>query len=146
MIREEDLPAFNACLNGLSAILLLAGFLCIRRRRVAAHVACMLTALAVSACFLASYLYYHLVIKKGEPTRFSGEGWERNLYLTVLLSHTVLAAAAAPLAIYTAYLGLRSKFPRHVRVAWWTFPIWLYVSITGVMVYWMLYHLYPPLQ
>jgi protein SCO1 len=143
MIRPENLPDLNAFLNGLSAVLLTAGYLAIKRHRVAAHKACMLAALVVSTTFLASYLYYHLVVKGGEPTRFTGEGWVRPIYFTVLLSHTVLAAAVAPLAVFTAYQGLRGNLARHVRVARWTWPLWLYVSVTGVVVYWMLYHLYP---
>jgi uncharacterized membrane protein YozB (DUF420 family) len=143
MIHPEDLPDLNAFLNGLSAVLLTAGYLAIRGRRVAVHKTCMLTALLVSVCFLVSYLYYHLGVKGGEPTRFTGEGWVRPIYFAVLLSHTVLAAVTAPLALFTAYQGLRGNLARHVRVARWTLPIWFYVSITGVVVYWMLYHLYP---
>jgi putative membrane protein len=107
----------------------------------------MLTALAVSALFLASYLYYHFAVKHGEPTRFSSRApnapdWVSYLYTVILLTHTVLAALVAPLALYTAYQGLRGRLARHVKVARWTLPIWLYVSITGVVVYWMLYRLY----
>jgi putative membrane protein len=143
MIGPEDLPHVNACLNGASALLLGVGYVAIRRRRVRFHVGCMLTALGVSLLFLVSYLYYHFAFKHGQPTHFTGEGAVRPFYYALLLSHTVLAALAAPLAIYTAYLGLCGKFARHRRVARWTWPIWLYVSITGVMVYSMLYHLYP---
>ena len=144
MIGEHDLPSVNAFLNGLSAILLVTGYRAIRRRRIALHQTCMLTALGVSVLFLASYLYYHLQVKGGQPTRFPGEGWIRPVYFTILLTHTVLAAVAAPLAVVTAYLGLRGRLKQHVRIARWTLPIWLYVSVTGVVVYWMLYHLYPP--
>jgi uncharacterized membrane protein YozB (DUF420 family) len=143
MIRGEDLPDLNAILNGSSAVLLTAGLLFIRRRLVKAHVACMLAALAVSSLFLVSYLYYHFEVKGGKPTPFTGEGWVRGLYFAVLLSHTVLAGVVTPLALYTAYLGLTARWARHVRFARWTFPVWLYVSITGVVVYWMLYHAYP---
>ena len=142
MIGPEDLPTVNAVLNATSAVLLTAGYVAIRRRRVAAHKFCMLTALGVSVAFLASYLYYHLVVKGGEPTRFTGEGCVRGAYLAILGTHTVLAAVAAPLAVATAYLGLRGRLARHVRLARWTLPIWLYVSVTGVVVYTMLYHLY----
>jgi protein SCO1/2/putative membrane protein len=138
------LPAVNAALNGLSALLLIAGYLAIRRRWISLHKACMLTALVVSCVFLMSYLYYHLVFKHGEPTRFPGTGMARVVYLSILLSHTVLAAGVAPMALFTAYQALRNQFKRHVRVARWTLPLWLYVSITGVVVYVMLYHLYPP--
>ncbi len=143
MIGPGDLPAVNAGLNATAAVLLLAGFRCIRRRRVGPHVACMLGALAVSTAFLASYLYYHFAVRGGKPTPVPGHGWVRGVYLGVLLSHTVLAAVVPPLAVCTAYLGLRGRYARHVRVARWTLPLWLYVSVTGVVVYWMLYRLYP---
>jgi uncharacterized membrane protein YozB (DUF420 family) len=104
----------------------------------------MLSALAVSLVFLASYLFYHFAILDGRPTRFSGGGWVWWVYMGILGSHTVLAAAVAPLALITTYLGLRDRRTAHRRLARWTLPIWLYVSITGVVVYWMLYHLYPP--
>jgi putative membrane protein len=139
MIHGEDLPGVNAILNASSAILLIAGYLAIRRRAVTLHKTCMLSALAVSAVFLSSYLYYHFVVKNGRPTPFTGEGWVRGVYFTILLSHTLLAIAVAPLALTTAYLGLRNKLLRHMRLARWTLPIWLYVSVTGVVVYWMLY-------
>ncbi len=143
MIAEHDLPSVNAFLNGLSAVLLVAGYRAVRNRRIVLHQTCMLTALGVSVLFLASYLYYHFQVKAGRPTPFPGEGWVRPVYFTILLTHTVLAAVAAPLALVTAYLGLRGRLTRHVRIARWTLPIWLYVSITGVVVYWMLYRLYP---
>jgi protein SCO1/2/putative membrane protein len=145
----KDFPAFNAALNALSGVLILLGYCAIRRRLVRLHATCMLTAIAVSAVFLASYLFYHLVVKEGRPTRFAEQapaapGWVGHLYLGILLTHTVLAIFAAPLALYTAYRGLRGQILSHVRVARWTLPIWLYVSVTGVVVYWMLYRLYPP--
>ena len=143
MIEPEDLPTVNAALNATSAVLLQAGYMAIRRRKIRIHKTCMLTALAVSTVFLASYLYYHLVVREGKPTRFAGQGEVRLLYFAVLLSHTVLAATVAPLAIITAYLGLRNRIDKHRRIAQWTLPIWLYVSMTGVEVYWMLYYLYP---
>jgi uncharacterized membrane protein YozB (DUF420 family) len=143
MIGPEDLPSVNATLNGTSAILLVAGYVAIRMRKVRIHKACMLTALSVSMVFLASYLYYHFVVRGGKPTAFTGEGGVRVVYLAVLGSHTLLAAVTAPLAIITAYLGLRDRVEKHRRIARWTLPIWLYVSVTGVVVYWMLYHLYP---
>jgi uncharacterized membrane protein YozB (DUF420 family) len=144
MIGPEDLPSVNAVLNGSSAFFLTMGYLAIRLRRIALHKACMLTALGISSIFLASYLYYHFVVRGGRPTYFPGQGWVRPAYYAILLSHTALAALTAPLALVTAYLGLRGRFARHMRIARWTLPIWLYVSITGVVVYWMLYHLYPP--
>ena len=143
MIGPEDLPSVNAVLNGTSAILLVIGYTAVCRQKIRLHETCMLSALAVSCVFLVSYLYYHFVIRKGQPTYFTGEGGVRLIYFTILGSHTVLAAVTAPLAIITAYLGLRDRIDRHRRLARWTLPIWLYVSITGVLVYWMLYHLYP---
>ena len=139
MIRGEDLPGVNAILNASSALLLIAGYVAIRRRAVTVHKTCMLSALAVSAIFLSSYLYYHFVVKNGRPTPFQGVGWVRGVYFTILLTHTILAIVVAPLALTTAYFGLRNKLLRHMKLARWTLPIWLYVSITGVIVYWMLY-------
>ncbi len=138
------LPAINAALNGTCALLLILGFLAVRARRLTLHIVCMLAALGVAALFLACYLYYHFVILDGKPTGFVGEGWIRPVYFGVLLTHTVLAAVVAPLALVTAYLGLRGRLRGHTRLARWTLPLWLYVSVTGVVVYWMLYHLYPP--
>jgi uncharacterized membrane protein YozB (DUF420 family) len=141
-------PGLNALLNGASGLLLVVGFVAIKRRWVAFHKACMLAALFVSAVFLASYLYYHLVMGAG-ATRFA----DRNptspaavayLYYGLLATHTLLAAGVAPLALVTAYLGVRDRLNGHMRIARWTLPIWLYVSVTGVVVYWMLYRLYPP--
>jgi uncharacterized membrane protein YozB (DUF420 family)/cytochrome oxidase Cu insertion factor (SCO1/SenC/PrrC family) len=139
------LPALNAGLNSLCAVLLVAGYVAIRRRKEAVHAACMLAALVVSMVFLASYLYYHFAVLSGKPTQFRGEGWVGPVYFGILLTHTVLAAAVAPLALYVGYQGLRDRRPRHVKVARWALPIWLYVSVTGVVVYYMLYHLYPPI-
>jgi cytochrome oxidase Cu insertion factor (SCO1/SenC/PrrC family)/uncharacterized membrane protein YozB (DUF420 family) len=144
----RDLPRFNAMLNATAAGLLLLGWCAIRQRLVRLHVACMLSALGISALFLASYLFYHLVIKEGRPTRFADQApgappWVGYLYLGILGTHTVLAVLAAPLALWTATLGLRDRLQKHVRLARWALPIWLYVSVTGVVVYWMLYRLYP---
>jgi putative membrane protein len=140
MISVGDLPAFNATLNGISGTLLLAGYLAIRRRRIGLHRALMLSALAASILFLTSYLYYHYHVG---TTRFTGLGVVRAIYFTVLGSHTILAMAIVPLVIVTLYFALRDQFPRHRRVARWTFPLWLYVSVTGIVVYLMLYQLYP---
>lgn len=142
--RKYLLPAINATLNGSCALLLIAGYAAIRRRHEKLHIACMTLALIVSAVFLSCYLYFHFVTQAGQPTAFRGEGWVRPMYFTILLTHTILAVTVAPLALYVAYQGLRDHRPRHVRVARWTLPIWLYVSVTGVVVYWMLYQLYPP--
>ena len=148
MIPPDSYPGLNACLNAASAVLLVTGYVAVRRRRLTFHKVCMLTALAVSAVFLASYLYYHAVVRQWQPTYFRDNAvgapdWVARVYLAVLGTHTVLAVVAAPLALYTAYLGLRDRYKRHVRLARWTLPIWLYVSVTGVVVYWMLYRLYP---
>jgi uncharacterized membrane protein YozB (DUF420 family) len=142
----EFFPALNACLNSASALLVACGYLAIRRRRVNVHISCMVSALLVSMAFLASYLYYHFAIKGGQPTRFPSVApfWVRATYFAVLVSHTLLAVVVAPLALFTAWQGYRGQLVRHVRVARWTVPLWLYVSITGVVVYWMLYRLYPP--
>lgn len=135
------LPAVNALLNGTSAVLLTAGYLFIRRKRVAAHRACMLTAFAVSTLFLISYVTYHF---QAGSVPFRGQGWVRPVYFTLLLSHIVLAAAIVPLALTTIYRAWTERFDRHRRIARWALPIWLYVSVTGVLVYWMLHHLGPP--
>ncbi len=145
--KTIDFPLLNASLNAAAGVLLVAGYIAVRRRRIALHKACMLAALAMSAVFLACYLYYHLAIQQGKPTRFSerapeAPAWVARLYLSILLSHTILAAAAAPLALRVVYLGLRDRLQQHVWLARLTLPIWLYVSITGVVVYWMLYRLY----
>jgi len=132
------LPLLNACLNATSAALLSAGWVFIRRRRVTAHKICMVSALAVSILFLVSYVTYHS-LAGSRP--FSGVGWIRLIYFPMLLSHIVLAAVIVPLALTTVYRALQGNFARHVRIARWTLPIWLYVSVTGVLVYWMLYRL-----
>jgi uncharacterized membrane protein YozB (DUF420 family) len=139
---RADLPLLNACLNGLCTLLLLVGYVAIRLRRVRLHKICMLAALGVSAVFLASYLYYHFVIQGRTP--FTGPPAVHALYLAILISHSVLAAVSTPLALVTAYFGVRDRLDRHVKIARWTLPIWLYVSVTGVVVYLMLYQLYPP--
>lgn len=139
--QTSSLPAINALLNSACAILLIAGYLAVRNRSLTLHKYCMLAALAVSAAFLSCYLYYHFVVRDGKPTPFSGTGMIRTAYFTILISHTILAVCVAPMAITSAYFGLRNRLTRHVRLARWTLPIWLYVSLTGVAVYWMLYRL-----
>lgn len=129
-------PALNAALNGTSAALLLSGRWFIARKNTVAHRASMVTALFTSGLFLASYLYYHFHVGS---VHFEGTGWSRPLYFTILISHTVLAATVVPLVIVTLSRALRSRFPQHRAIARWTFPIWLYVSVTGVLVYFMLY-------
>jgi putative membrane protein len=131
------LPLLNACLNATSAALLTAGYFLIRRKRVNAHRACMVSALAVSTLFLVSYVTYH-ALAGSRP--FGGQGWARLVYFPILVSHIVLAAVIVPLALTTVYRALSGDFARHVRIARWTLPLWLYVSVTGVLVYWMLYH------
>lgn len=135
-------PTINAALNGVAGVLLVAGYVAIRRRRETLHRAIMLSALCVSIVFLAFYLYYHLVILQGQSVRFQGEGWSRPAYLAILISHTALAPIVAILALVTTYLGLRDRRDRHRKLARWTWPLWLYVSLTGVIVYLMLYHFF----
>jgi putative membrane protein len=134
----EYFPALNACLNSVSACLLIAGFIFIRRKNVFAHRICMGSAFIVSLLFLASYLYYHY---HHGSTPFSGQGAVRFIYFFILITHTVLAALVPFLAVRTIYLAVRERFDKHVKIARWTFPLWLYVSITGVVIYWMLYRL-----
>jgi putative membrane protein len=132
------LPALNAILNGTSAVLLVLGYAFIRQRRVAAHLTCMLTAFGVSTLFLISYVIYHY---NAGSRPFGGQGWIRPVYFTLLLTHILLAAAIVPLALTTIYRALTAQFIRHRRLARWTLTIWLYVSVTGVLIYWMLYWL-----
>ena len=136
----SHLPAVNATLNATSAVLLLLAYRAIRRLDVERHRGLMLAAASVSAAFLVCYLYYHAHVGS---VRFTGQGPVRALYFTILISHTILAAAIVPLVLRTLYLGLRRRDDRHRRIARWTFPIWLYVSVTGVVIYLMLYQLYP---
>jgi putative membrane protein len=136
-----DLPAVNATLNGLTTILLLAGWFFIRRGQRSAHIRCMVSALVTSAVFLACYLFYHF---HAGSVKFTHPGIVRTLYLSILLTHTVLAVVNLPLIIATVIPAVRQRFDKHRRLARWTLPIWLYVSVTGVIVYVMLYQLYPP--
>src|SRR5687767_4048522 len=134
------LPHLNACLNTTTALLLITGYSLIRARNVAAHRACQIAALVVSLMFLASYLTYHY---NHGATRFQGTGFVRTFYFTVLTSHTILAIVIVPLVILTFYRGFRNDFVRHRRIARITLPLWLYVCVTGVIVYLMLYQIYP---
>lgn len=134
------LPHLNALLNSTSAILLIAGYLFIKSGRIKAHRNCQMTAVATSTLFLASYLTYHYY--HGD-TRFLGQGIVRPFYFTILITHIILAIVILPLVLITLYRALRSDFTRHRRIARWTLPLWLYVSVTGVIVYLMLYHIYP---
>ena len=140
MISFTQLPTLNAALNSLSAVFLLAGFLWIKSGNRNAHRACMLTAFACSILFLISYLIYHYHVGS---VPFKGQGWIRPVYFTILLTHTILAVTVVPLALVTLRRAWRENFAAHRRIARWTFPIWLYVSVTGVIVYWMLYRLVP---
>ena len=129
-------PALNATLNATSAGLLVAALWCIRTQRVAAHAFLMVVAVGVSGLFLTSYLLYHARVGS---VPFPGTGWIRPVYFTVLISHTVLAIVIVPLILRTLFLGVRRRFTEHVAIARWTFPLWFYVSVSGVAVYWMLY-------
>jgi putative membrane protein len=132
-------PTLNATLNASSATFLTLGYFFIRNRRIQAHKRCMLAAVACSTVFLVSYIVYHLQVGS---VRFQGQGWSRPMYFTLLGTHTVLAATVVPLAIVTLLRSLRGDFERHRAIARWTLPIWLYVSVTGVIVYFLLYHIY----
>lgn len=131
------LPAVNATLNATAGVLLVLAFLAIRKKRVERHRALMLSACAVSALFLVTYLVYHYF---AGSTRFAGTGWTRPVYFSILISHTILATAVLPLVLVTVWRGLKMNVEKHRRIARWTFPIWIYVSVTGVAVYLMLYH------
>lgn len=136
-----DLPAVNATLNATSAVLLLLAYGAIRAHDVERHRKLMLSAAAVSTVFLVCYVVYHARVGS---VRFTGQGPVRTLYFAILISHTLLAVAIVPLVLRTLFLGLKGRVPQHRRIARWTFPLWLYVSITGVVIYAMLYQLYPP--
>jgi len=138
MIGISDLPTVNASLNLTSAVLIGTGFYFIKQKNVRAHKVCMVAALGVSALFLASYLFYHYNVGS---VRFIKQGWIRNVYFPLLLTHTVLAAVVLPMVLRSAFLAFKGRFANHVRIARWTFPIWVYVSVTGVIVYLMLYRL-----
>ncbi len=142
-----DLPAVNACLNGLSAICLSAGYYFIRRQNRAAHRTCMIAAFIASALFLACYVTYHTYVARylhRGPTPFQGPAEWRPIYLAILISHSVLAVVIVPLALITLWRALRQRFDRHKRIARWTWPLWMYVSVTGVLIYLLLYQIFPP--
>jgi uncharacterized membrane protein YozB (DUF420 family) len=132
-------PVINATLNGTSAVLLLVGHSFIKRGRMAAHRAVMISAVVTSSLFLTSYLYYHWHV--GHVV-FPRQGWWHHVYYTILISHTLLAITIVPLVIITLIRALRERFDRHAAIARWTYPLWLYVSVTGVVIYFMLYHLF----
>jgi len=139
-VALSDLPAVNACLNGLSTCFLVAGFILIRRKRTTAHRNCMLGAVTTSTLFLACYIYYHIHAGR---TEFRDPAWFRPIYLTLLLTHTVLAVTIVPMVIVTLVRALRERFDQHKRIARWTLPLWLYVSVTGVLIYFLLYQIFP---
>lgn len=134
-------PVIDATLNGTCAVLLVSARTMIKRGRMAMHRALMLAALTTSALFLTSYLYYHAHVG---TVRFQGRGWSRPVYFSILISHTILAAAIVPLVIITLSRALRARFDRHRAIARWTYPVWLYVSVTGVLIYLMLYQIFRP--
>ena len=131
-------PALNAGLNATSGLLIILGFIFIKQKAWTGHALCMCLAILVSGVFLVSYLYYHY---HHGSTPFPHHGWIRPVYFTILISHTILAVTVLPLAVFTLSQALRSRFDKHVRMAKITFPIWLYVSVTGVVIYWMLYRM-----
>ena len=133
-----DLPAVNATLNALSAIWLSMGYNFIRRKKISAHRFCMLAALITSALFLISYLTYHY---HAGSKHFEGQGTIRTIYFTILLTHTILAVVIVPMALITLFRALRERFDKHKRLARWTLPLWFYVSVTGVIIYLMLYQM-----
>ena len=138
MLTLQDLPALNATLNATSAVLLVTAYVLIRMRRPTAHRNVMIAALVCSTFFLTSYLIYHAQVGS---KHFPGTGTARTVYFAILITHTILAAAVPVLAGITVWRAWRRRFDRHVRIARWTLPIWLYVSVTGVVVYWMLYRM-----
>ena len=136
----SDLPAVNATLNGLSAIFLIAGFRFIRKKNIPAHRKCMLSAVGTSALFLTCYIIYHA---KAGRTVFKDPHWFRPFYITLLISHTILAVTIVPMIIITLSRALRQRFDLHKKIARWTWPIWMYVSVTGVLIYLLLYKIFP---
>jgi putative membrane protein len=136
-----DLPALNAGLNSVAALLLLAGYVCIRRGNKDAHRNCMVAAFVTSTLFLISYLTYHYYTET--LTRFVEPAQFRPIYLVILLTHTVLATVLVPMVLLTMYRAMRGQFEKHRRIARWTWPVWIYVSVTGVLIYLLLYQIFP---
>jgi uncharacterized membrane protein YozB (DUF420 family) len=133
-------PALNAGLNGTSAVLLLSGRVLIAKKRIAAHRACMIAAVVASALFLGCYLFFHFKVGN---ILFLGQGWSRPVYFAILISHVMLAIVIVPMAVITLNRGLKARYDRHRTIARWTWPLWMYVSVTGVIVYFMLYRWFP---
>lgn len=136
----EDLPTLNAALNGTASVLLAAGFVLAKQGRRTAHRNVMTAAIAISVAFLASYLVYHF---EAGTTRFAGQGWSRPVYFTILTTHTILAALVPPLVVAAVWQAARGRIERHRRIVRWAWPAWMYVSVTGVVVYLFLYHWFP---
>lgn len=134
----HQLPALNATLNSIATLLLLFGFYFIKQRDIERHKLCMTMAFVTSCLFLISYLIYHFQVGS---VAFTGQGWIRPVYFTILITHIILAAAIAPLAVITIYRGWKKQYDKHRRIARWTWPIWMYVSVTGVAIYIMLYQM-----
>jgi uncharacterized membrane protein YozB (DUF420 family) len=142
LLPLAKLPAINASLNAACTVFLLLGYSFIRRHKMNSHKICMISAFSCSTVFLASYLYFHWHVGN---VRFGGQGWIRPVYFTILITHTTLAVTIVPLVLITLTRALRERFDRHRAIARWTFPLWLYVSVTGVIVYWLLYIAYTPI-
>src|ERR1041385_2161073 len=136
-----DLPAVNATLNGLSGVFLAFGYYFVKRWQLIAHRNCMIAAVCTSVLFLTCYLTYHLTVKT--ITHFQNPAWFRPIYLTILTTHTILAATIVPMIIITLSRALRERFDQHKRIARWTWPLWMYVSVTGVVIYLLLYQIFP---
>lgn len=131
-VNLKFFPKFHATLNSITSVLLVAGFFFIKKKKSAAHKTCMLGAIGVSVMFLLSYVFYHSI---SEPTKYGGEGWMRAVYYFILITHIVLAAGILPAVLLTVYRALTRQYPAHKKIARWTFPLWLYVAVTGVLVY-----------
>lgn len=140
-LREFPFPAVNGALNGLSAVFLTIGFICIKKKNIGAHKACMISAFITSILFLCSYLTYHIFVH--HVTRFQNPAWFRPYYFALLLSHTILAVVIVPLILITLNRALKERFALHKKIARWTWPLWMYVSVTGVLVYLILYQIFP---
>jgi putative membrane protein len=142
----HDLPAVNGSLNGLSAVFLTAGYIFIRRKNKTAHRNCMIAAFVTSTLFLACYLTYHFYLGFVEhrgPTKFTDPAWFRPIYLTILLTHTVLAVVIVPMVFMTLSRAMKQRYELHKKIARWTWPLWMYVSVTGVLIYYLLYIKFP---
>ncbi len=136
----HDLPAVNACLNGLSTVLLTCGYIFIRQKKISNHRACMIAAFCTSALFLICYVTYHA---KAGGTKFENPAWFRPIYLVILLTHILLAVVIVPMVLMTMIRAMRERFDAHRRIARWTWPLWMYVSVTGVVIYLLLYQIFP---